>query len=252
MNHPYATIVKVLVNQVAKLAMGTGLGAPNRSRILMFHDIAAPNAPLMDEYACSLDTFERILDAYTKQGFAFVSLDALLDAPYAQVKEGHCVLTFDDGYASLFSLAAPLLFSREIPFTVYVATDYLDKPGYLTALQLKELSRNPLCTVGSHLVSHTMTRFLPASAVKREMLESREILSAITGGPVAHMAFPYGSAYACSLRDARLSKTCGYRSAALTVPANYLRLWPLPDHTLPRLNMPAQFDLSPSDLSASN
>ena len=246
MSHPYAAAMKVLVNQIARAKMGTWLGAPRRSRILMFHDVMAPGAPLPDEYACSLDILQAILDAYEERGFAFVSLDALLDAPSAQWKEGLCVLTFDDGFASLHTLAAPLLCARGIPFTAYVTTDYLNSPGYLAESQLKDLAGEPLCTIGSHLVSHPMTRFLPARQVEWEMATSRDILRSLTGRPVRHMAFPYGSAYACSLRDAWLAKKTGYRSAALTTPENYHRSRPLPDHTLPRLNMPACFQPLPA------
>lgn len=241
MKHPIATAKKVLCNRIAAGKMRGALGAPDRSRICMFHDVVPEGAPLPDEYACSINTLRRIVTAYQERGFSFVTLDALLDTPYRAAMRHMAVLTFDDGFSSVYTLAAPYLTEANVPFSVYVTTGYLGKEGYLSRSQLKSLAASPLCTIGSHLVTHPMTRFLSTEELKRELLESRLTLERLTGKPVTHLAFPYGSAYACSLRDVRLAKKSGYRSAALTVPTAYDRLRPYPDHALPRLNMPAQF-----------
>lgn len=241
MKHPYATACKVIINKFSAWLMQTGLGTPERSRICMFHDIVADGAPLPDEYACTVGQLAQIVTAYREQGLTFISLDALLDMPGSKAKNGYCVITLDDGYASAASLAAPYFIQERIPFTLYASTGLLGQEGYLNAAQLAELAENPLCTIGSHLVTHSMTRFMRLEMVRQEMIASRADLERITGKPVTHMAFPYGSAYACSLRDARLAKQCGYRSAAFTTPTNYHRFRLLPDYTLPRINMPAQF-----------
>ncbi len=241
MKHLFATAQKVLCNRIAACKMRGALGAPDRSRICMFHDVVPDGAPLPDEYACSIGTLRQIVTAYQARGFSFVTLDALLDTPYRAARRHMAVLTFDDGFASVYTQAAPCLAGNNVPFVAYVTSGYLGKEGYLSRTQLKALAANPLCTIGSHLVTHPMTRFLSPEELKRELLESRLTLERLTGKPVTHLAFPYGSAYACSLRDVRLAKECGYRSAALTVPTAYDRLLPYPDHSLPRLNMPAQF-----------
>ena len=241
MKHLYATACKVIKNKLSAWLMQTGLGAPERSRICMFHDVVDDGAPLPDEYAGTIGQLTQIVTAYLEQGLTFISLDALLDMPYSKAKTGHCVITLDDGYASAASLVAPFLTQAGIPFTLYVSTGLLGQEGYLSAHQLAELAANPLCTIGSHLVTHSMTRFMPADLVKQEMIDSKAELERMLGKPVTHMAFPYGSAYACSMRDARLAKQCGYRSAALTTPTNYHRFRLLANFTLPRINMPAQF-----------
>lgn len=242
MQHFYATLCKIAVNRLAKFVNRTPIGNPDRTRILMFHDVVPDGSPLPDEYACSLGKLVKILDAYRARGFQFVSLDALLAAPFSKAKRGRCVLTFDDGFESLFTLAAPVLFASGVPFTVYVTADWLDRPGYLTKEMLRQLAAHPLCTVGSHTRTHPMTRFLSTHEVTCELLQSRKVLSALIAKPVDHLAFPYGSAYACSMRDVRLAARCGYRSAALTTPTPYHRQWPYSDFRLPRLNMPQAFD----------
>lgn len=237
----YATAQKILCGKIAQWRMRGPLGEPDRSRILMFHDIIPDDALISDEYACPLSTLIQIVTALRARGFSIITLDELLDLSDDTAARNCAVLTFDDGYESVFSLALPSLSALCAPFTVYITTDYLDQPGYLDRDKLALLAEEPLCTVGSHLVTHSMTRFLPARETTLEMMQSRAVLETITGKPVTHLAFPYGSAYACSLRDVRLAQKCGYRSAALTIPTAYDRKRPYSDFTLPRLNMPAQF-----------
>lgn len=241
MHHFYATVCKVFVNKLADILMRGSLGAPDRSGILMFHDVIADaSTPPHDEYACPFGKLAEIISAYRDKGFRFVSLDSLLSTPAKQARYRHVSITFDDGFQSAADLAAPYLAELQIPFTVFVTVDHLDKSGYLSTEQLIALSKNPYCTVGSHFSTHSMSRFLSAKAVRRELTESKTILSKLIGKPIEHLAFPYGSAYACSLRDILLAKACGYRSAALTTQTAYTR-FPFHPYTLPRLNMPSAF-----------
>ena len=202
--------------------------------IAMFHDVVPTGAPLTDEFACDAAAFSAWLDQMQAGSWRFLSLDALLALPSGKRRKC-CVLTFDDGFMSLHSIVQPLLASRGIPYTVYVASGYLGKPGYLDAAGLSALSGDPLCTVGAHSVSHPMFRFLPRAQAEAELSGGRAAISSITGRPVAHFAFPYGSAFAVSWRDIRLARRAGYSSAALTFQTPVV--W-LDRYRLPRINLP--------------
>lgn len=237
MAHPYATLAKIAVNKLAALSMATALRDPMRSRIGMFHRVMPDDTPLPNEYACCISDLQRIVEAHIAREFRFVSLAELLAMPPRQSARGYCVLTFDDGYMDVSTLAAPYLIQAGLPFTVYVTTGYLNTDGYLSTDALFALSQNPLVNVGSHLVTHPMTRFLSRNEVLYEMTESKRLLERVTGKPVSDLAFPFGSAYACSQRDVRLAKRAGYDSAALTTPTVYDPSRPGRNYSLPRLNM---------------
>lgn len=207
----------------------------DRSYIAMFPEICPDGAPLPDEFACPAAAFTAWLDGMLADGWRFLTPDALLSSRFGDVRKRCCLLTFDDGFSSLFDTAKPLLDARNVPFTAYVTAGYLGKPDYLTQQALSALAADPLAVIGSHSVTHPMFRFLPRDSAVRELTESRKTLERLTGKPVRHFAFPYGSAYAVSRRDIRLAKACGYESAALTAQA------PLVSpgrYGLPRLNMP--------------
>ena len=238
LQNAYATLVKIAANKLAHFSLRRALARdPLAARIGMFHAVMENGIPLPDEYALHIDELVRIVEAHRKQGFTFVSLETLLAQKSAVAARGMSVLTFDDGYAGVCTLAAPYLFAQDIPFTAYLTTDKLGRDGYLSSAQVRALSENPLCTIGSHLVTHPMTRFLSAAAVRAELVNSKIALEALLHAPVKHLAFPFGSGYAVSARDVRLARHAGYQSAALTLPAAFDPRRLNANYTLPRLHM---------------
>lgn len=62
----------------------------------------------------------------------------------------------------------------------------------LSAEQIKTLSDSGLCTIGNHTVSHPNLTALTPDEQKRQIVDARQKLEALTGKPVRHFAFPYG------------------------------------------------------------
>ena len=233
-NKRYATLLQGAARR--RDALLRGLFGESRTFLAMFHDVCAQDSPPADEYACTAAAFTAWLDGMLSDGWTFLSVDALLSKPFFAHRRRCCALTFDDGFASLATVAQPILAARNVPYTVYIATDYPGKAGYLTEEALKALASDPRCTVGSHSVSHPLFRFLDRERAVWELTESKRRLERLLGKPIVHFAFPYGSVYAVSRRDRALAKACGYHSAALT--DQHALLCPSP-FKLPRMNMPA-------------
>ena len=61
----------------------------------------------------------------------------------------HCLLTFDDGGVSALSQVAPLLERNGWRGHFFVATDWIGRPGFLTADQIRDLDRRGHL-IGSH------------------------------------------------------------------------------------------------------
>ena len=112
-------------------------------------------------------------------------------------------LTFDDAYRSILDNAFPRLAERGLPFTVFVATEPVDKGfgSYLDWDAMRQLARSGLATFGGHSVSH---RHLEArqpgesqrrwrARVRAEIVDSLERLRAELGDVVIDVhAHPYG------------------------------------------------------------
>ncbi len=234
----WATALKVTRNKANAWTYAHTFDAEMRSRIAMFHNILPDGTPNEDIYACTLSELLGSIACHREKGFRYVSLDAMLNVPDDGARYGRVALTFDDGYASLLTLVAPALAELDIPFTAYITTDFLDHAPYLTREQLVALAAYPLCTIGAHSLSHPMTRFLSSRDAAREIGGCKPILEDILHREVRHFAFPYGSAYACSLRDIRIAQRAGYASAALTGEMFLPLSGALWRYRLQRMNMP--------------
>ncbi len=156
-------------------------------------------------------------ETLNKAGDCFVSLDAAVSA-----SGSGAVVTFDDGYESVYETVYPLFKERGVPFTAYIITDRIGTDGYMTAEQICELAQDAdICTIGSHMRSHRKTREMTAAEIRREWAESKRVLESITGKPVVHAALPYGSAASCSRKSIRFGLKAGYETVATTLAVPY-------------------------------
>jgi peptidoglycan/xylan/chitin deacetylase (PgdA/CDA1 family) len=82
--------------------------------------------------------------------------------------------------------------------------------------ELRELSRDPLVTIGAHTVSHQRLSRLDDSGVRRELDEGRARIEREVGCSVRHFAYPYGGSAACGAREFHLAAAAGYLTAVTT------------------------------------
>lgn len=154
------------------------------SAILMFHHITS--SPKIKRSECMLNTsgFYNFIQCFNN----YSSLGSVIAHP--QLKK--IAITFDDGLEDLCSIAYPYLKEKGIPFTAFIAVDFLDKPGYISTKQLLELSRDKMVTIGSHGISHASLPNLSTEEKYREIVKSKEVLSEIIGRPIDYFAYSHG------------------------------------------------------------
>ena len=82
------------------------------------------------------------------------------------------VITLDDGYRDAYTEAFPVLRARGFGATVFMISDLIDSPRYLTAAQLRELSAAGI-EIGSHSATHSDLPSLNPPRLRREVVDSR-------------------------------------------------------------------------------
>jgi peptidoglycan/xylan/chitin deacetylase (PgdA/CDA1 family) len=79
---------------------------------------------------------------------------------------------------------------------------------------LRALSREPLCTIGAHTMTHPALARLPADVAFEEMRASADRIEREIGVRPATLAFPYGYAAAAGRREAELADRAGFAGAS--------------------------------------
>ena len=137
----------------------------DRLTVISYHEIEEPATALIPDYAVSPTMFVRHIDWLRNNGFVFVSVDQVLAAQRGETRlpSKAVLLTFDDGYQSVYTHAWPLLRMLKIPSVISVVTkwqesaeqvDYAGKQvarnRFLSWDLLKEMQSSGLVEIASH------------------------------------------------------------------------------------------------------
>ena len=133
--------------------------------VLSYHEIATKDQALIPEYAVTPTMFVRQIDWLRNNGYHFVSIDDVLtdEANKAPLPDKAVLITFDDGYRSVYDHAWPILKMFKIPAVVAVVCSWEDdkkqvnfdgkeipRSKLMSWQQLRELSDSDLVEIGSH------------------------------------------------------------------------------------------------------
>jgi len=113
------------------------------------------------------------------------------------------IITFDDGYASVFKNAFPILKEYQFKAVVFLITEYFGKKNswdanlggieftHLDEQQAAELFLYGI-ELGSHGATHRALSLLTEKEVELELQESQEVIHRLSGQPVTALAYPFG------------------------------------------------------------
>lgn len=190
--------------------MQTGGKAPTERAstcVLMYHAVeqSLPHAD-DEDYTVTRERFARQLGIIAAAGSRASTLeDFLRGAPSADAR---VLLTFDDGYASVLTVAAPLLASRGFAGICFVVSDRVGQQGSLAKEQLRELESAGVA-IGAHGRTHRYLSDLSLADLRDELRTSRARLEDAVGHEVVSMSAPGGRFDARVLDEARAA---GYRA----------------------------------------
>jgi peptidoglycan/xylan/chitin deacetylase (PgdA/CDA1 family) len=161
----------------------------------MYHRLesdACPVAALVERpWAIPVAGFEEQMKRLHEAGRLGVSMDQIHRALVAggTVPAEWVGITFDDGNASDYRHALPILAAHGFKATFFVCGERLGQELSLGALRAMHGAG---MHIGSHGMRHRFLTALDAAEEERELVESRAALEAAVGGPVVHFAPPGG------------------------------------------------------------
>lgn len=191
------------VKQVPELKLPDPL--PTRTLkvpILMYHRIAVlqGDEPAVTQ-ALTVDPGEFRLEVQwlKEKGYHTISQQQLFEAleQGKPLPDNPIMLTFDDGYRGIATIAAPIMKQVGFTGTAYVITDRIATnpkraPTWLTWAQLRILEQRGW-DIGSHTVSHTEIPHMSEAAAMQTLRASRFALERHLGHPVQWFCYPAGA-----------------------------------------------------------
>lgn len=218
-----------------------------RVSVLGYHDFTA--AGEATEMRIHTAKFRAQMEQLRQLGIAVISLDdfSAWKRGTKTIPEKSVLLTFDDGWKSVYEEAFPILREFNYPFTVFLYKNYVDGGGKaLTSPMIREMLKAG-AVIGSHSVSHpypitfkkhrdegtdAYDRFL-----RKEMGESKRFLESKFKIKATTYSYPGGFVSAEMLP---IAEEFGYQFAFTTKPGKTQRS--TPDLTIPRYMILGNYD----------
>ena len=145
--------------------------------------------------------FEKQLQRIYKSGFTPLTFMDMLANP--ELPDKPVIITFDDGYESIYKYALPILKNYGFKAVIYVLSDYIGMINTWEAFKIQRHSRHLNVEqiqklvvsgfeIGSHGKSHKYLPVLNNDQLLDELAESKTKISNITGGEIISFCYPYG------------------------------------------------------------
>lgn len=149
-------------------------------------------------FAITPGRLERLIQDHLKKSYRFVSVGQVQKMVQAKKYPYKFIaVTLDDGYADNFENAYPIFKRYNIPFCIFISesfiTNRISPYKMLTEEQIIELSKDELCTIGSHTALHLNLSELSIQKQKEQIEGCKIWLEKLLQRPVAHFAYPYGA-----------------------------------------------------------
>ena len=195
--------------------LATGSGALPLDRFTIFNLHAVNPAP--GDMAVSETNLRAQLAGLLEAGYRCMDMQEALDLAAAGGAMPHAafVLTFDDGYRSVYENFFPILRDLNLSATLFLTVNFLGgevRPPWksqdkallreygensrhfqpLEWFQVREMVASGKFRIGSHTLSHELLGFLDDRRLRREVRDSKAALEDRFGVPVSCFSYPFG------------------------------------------------------------
>lgn len=151
-------------------------------------------------------SFEKAIKFLKYYGFSFISMDDLFNYYNGgNLPKKPCIVQFDDGADTVYTVAKPVLLEYGVRATLYICTEFIENQAApagdptrtwlpMTWTQIQELVNDGLVDVQAHSHSHyqmstrTMTQNQEDINIMMSLLNMR-----LTGINVRHFSYPYSN-----------------------------------------------------------
>ena len=171
----------------------SSLPEPQGFPILEYHTVTKTPDIDSKRYNVPPDEFNAQLDYLEQNGYNTITPLEFMKAKHnkMQLPDKPIILTFDDGYEDNYLEMLPILEAHGMKAAVYVITNELGKPGYLTFDELRDMQNRGI-EIGSHTANHRPLVGLTPYDLQHEIAASKLFLEWNGIKTVFSLSYPNG------------------------------------------------------------
>jgi len=212
---------------LAAAAVLAGLAGPaaaqppvdNGAAVVMYHRFGDDRYPSTN---IRMDQFKKHVAELKKDKYTVLPLPEIVAALRNDelLPDRAVAITVDDAYTTVFENAWPVLREAGFPFTLFVATQPVDRglASYMTWEQIRTLARSDLVTIGSQTHSHPHMPARAPEANRADLAKSQTRFREELDRAPELFAYPfgeYGDAVKTVVREAGFAAAFGQHSGAI-------------------------------------
>lgn len=137
-----------------------------------------------------IDKFKMKMKFIKYEGYNTVSLYDLKNV----ISPNSILITFDDGFKSVYTKAFPILKEYKIKAGIFLNNDFVNQENndYLDWDEIKIMKQSGLISFGAHTKSHIDVRKINEANYYKELKYSKDELEDELGDEIDSLCFPYG------------------------------------------------------------
>jgi peptidoglycan/xylan/chitin deacetylase (PgdA/CDA1 family) len=168
--------------------------------ILSYHRLSTTGKA--DNMIMPVERFESQMMYLQKNGYTVITIEQFMDYINFrnQIPRKSVVITFDDGWKSIYEVAYPILKKFQYPATLFIYTNFIGARKAMSWDQIKELSENGF-SIHCHSKSHRYLNRMKKGesfrryyqALKEELFDAKMMIQEKVGKECKYLAYPYGA-----------------------------------------------------------
>lgn len=195
----------ILKNAVS--IIGKYLFNNKNSKVVYYHDIHS-------EYkytymSTPLDLFKEHVKLIKERGYSITN--------DISQKKNEIEICFDDGFMGIYE-NKEFLIKNKVEVKLFIITDFINTPNYLSSNQILELNATGLFKFGCHTHTHVNLGSLNAIAIEKELTTNKQILESLLNEKIFDFCFPRGSFSDLSIK---IAKATGFTNLYSSIPGSY-------------------------------
>ena len=139
-----------------------------------------------------MDVFKKQIEIIKRNNFEFFDPKNFSEEFNKVKTDKKILITIDDAFLSFYENAWPFLKENQIPFILFVSTDFIGKKGYMNIDQLREVEKESFAYLGNHSHMHEYMVTFDFNKFTNDIDRSIEIFNDLFNYNPIFFSYPFG------------------------------------------------------------